>query len=509
MSKRQLKVKTELWRFPSIIYAAVLLSAYILIFPAQGYTAFRNFKFLIFAVLTSAFIVSEYLLRLEMRLVNAKDRAPAMKISLFEAFAAAYFLFTVISALLSEYGGTFRGNGRNDGVLTIALYAASCVILSRRLPPKRWLADVFGITMWVFCVIGLLQLYGLNPFGLFPAGYDFYDAGVYYSGQFWSTSGNADISAAILSLAAGAFAASAIKGGGHSARVLAPLALVVFSISELNVSAAVVALFAGLALMLPVVVCSGLELRRAFLAYGTAAIAFASGKLIVISDAAVKLSAGYVWLALLCAGIVLIALGTVPRKKLDGMNISAKKLRLILLLLVIAAMILGLAFIYFVPDPGSETLAQAHDLLHGKVSDKAGSSRIFIWKQVWQCILEKPFFGGGPDTLAFRGLEGFSRYNETIGQTVSAGIDAAHNEYLNIWVNQGVFALAAYLSLLAVSAVKWVRQPENTMCAVGGAAALLYAIQAFFGIASCISTPLFWLALALANTRSRSDRAKA
>lgn len=115
-------------------------------------------------------------------------------------------------------------------------------------------------------------------------------------------------------------------------------------------------------------------------------------------------------------------------------------------------MICGLALVYFVPDLGSTTLNEAHALLHGSVSDKAGSSRIFIWKQVWQCILEKPFFGGGPDTLAFRGLEGFSRYNETIGQTISVGIDTAHSEYLNIWVNQGLFALLA-ISLCSPSAL--------------------------------------------------------
>lgn len=31
--------------------------------------------------------------------------------------------------------------------------------------------------------------------------------------------------------------------------------------------------------------------------------------------------------------------------------------------------------------------------------------------------------------------------------------------------------------------------------------ALLYAIQAFFGISSCIVSPLFWLALAMVNNR--------
>lgn len=502
MNGKKAKKQIGIWRVPALAYAAVLLSAYVLAFPLRGYTVFKDFKFLFFALLASAFIASEYLLRLEMRLVSAKNRAPAMRINAFEAFAAAYVLFTAVSALLSRFDGTFWGNERCDGVFTIALYALSGIILARRLLPKVWLAAVFGAAVCVFCAIGLLQLYGLNPLGLFPDGYDFYDANVYYSGQFWSTAGNADISAAILALAAGAFAAILIKcGGRRAAAFFAPFALTVFSIAELNVSAAVAALFSGLALMLPVIVCSGAELRRALLCCGTAAAAFALGRLIVIGDHAVSLSTGAVWIALLCAGAVMLAAGIMLRSRLDGMKISGKKLRCILLCIVAAAIVCGLALVYFVPVPGSTALNEAHELLHGNVSDKAGSSRIFIWRQVWQCILEKPFFGGGPDTLAFRGLEGFSRYNEAIGRTVSVGIDAAHSEYLNIWVNQGLFALLAYLGLLTVSAVKWVKKPSSIPCAVGGAAALFYAVQALFGISSCVAAPLFWLALALVNLR--------
>lgn len=498
MSKAKLK-GPELWRWPALIYAALLLSVYVVIVPSGGYTEFKGFKYVLFAALTAAFIAGEYLLRLEMRLVGAKVLAPKFGVNAFELCVLAYVLFTAISALLSEYSGTLFGNERRDGFVTIALYGALCVVLSRSLAPKKWLAMVFGAAMCVFCVLGLLQLYGLNPLSLFPEGYDFYDAGVYYSSQFWSTAGNADISAALLCISAGIFAALLIKT--RAAWGYAPLVLTVFSISELNVSAAVLALFVGLAIALPVLVCSGAELRRAFAVYGAVAAAFALGRIIVFGRASLSLSFGTVWVALLCAGIILAAASLILRGRLDGAKLSAKKLRLILLCLVLAVFIFGLAFIYFAPDLGIEMLSQAQELLHGNVSDKAGSGRIFIWRQVGDCIKEKPIFGGGPDTLGQRGLEGFSRYNPAIGRVVSTSIDAAHNEYLNIWVNQGLLALLAYLALLGVSVVKWVRNPNDTVCAVCGAAALLYAIQAFFGISSCIVSPLFWLALAMVNRR--------
>lgn len=487
MSKAKLK-GPELWRWPALIYAALLLSVYVVIVPSGGYMEFKGFKYVLFAALTAAFIAGEYLLRLEMRLVGAKVLAPKFRVNAFELCVLAYVLFTAISALLSQYDGTLFGNERRDGFVTIALYGALCVVLSRSLAPKKWLAMVFGAAMCVFCALGLLQLYGLNPLSLFPEGYDFYDAGVYYSSQFWSTAGNADISAALL-----------IKT--QAAWGYAPLVLTVFSISELNVSAAVLALFVGLALALPVLVCSGAELRRAFAVYGAVAASFALGRIIVFGRASLSLSFGTVWVALLGAGIILAAASLLLRERLDGAKLNAKKLRLILLGIVLAAFIFGLAFIYFAPDLGIEMLLQAQELLHGNVSDKAGSGRIFIWRQVWDCIKEKPIFGGGSDTLGQRGLEGFSRYNPAVGYVVSSSIDAAHNEYLNIWVNQGLLALLAYLALLGVSVVKWIRNPNDTVCAVCGAAALLYAIQAFFGISSCIVSPLFWLALAMVNRR--------
>lgn len=498
MAKRKRR-KSDACRLPSAVYAALLLSAFILAVPSAGYAQFKAFKYTLFIVLGAAFIAAEFVVRLELRIVGAKLDLPRYKINSFEALALAYVLLTAVSALLSEYSGVFLGNGRRDGVLTIALYAAVCVLLSRRFAPKMWLAAVFGVTMSVFCVIGFLQLYGMNPLKLFLDGYDFYDAGVYYSSQFWSTTGNSDLSAALLCISAGIFAALLIKT--RAAWGYAPLVLTVFSISELDVSAAVLALFVGLALALPVLVCSGAELRRAFAVYGAVAASFALGRMIVFGRASMSLSFGTVWVALLCGGVVLIAASFALRAKLDGAQLSAKKLRLILLCLVLAAFIFGLAFIYFAPDLGIEMLSQAQDMLRGNASDDAGSGRIFIWRQVWDCIKEKPIFGGGPDTLGQRGLEGFSRYNPAIGRVVSTSIDAAHNEYLNIWVNQGLFALLAYLALLGVSVVKWVKNPDDTVCTVCGAAALLYAIQAFFGISSCIVSPLFWFALAMVNRR--------
>ncbi|MBQ7254353.1 MAG: O-antigen ligase family protein, partial [Bacteroidales bacterium] len=145
-------------------------------------------------------------------------------------------------------------------------------------------------------------------------------------------------------------------------------------------------------------------------------------------------------------------------------------------------------------------LYEASELMHGHWNDDFGSGRLYIWRNVLQLVPEHPLFGGGPDTLGLRTDAAFERYDETLDLLIHSSIDTAHNEYLNILVNQGAIALAFYLAALAASAVRWVRHStENPVVAISGCAILGYCIQAFFGISSPISTPFFWMALAFLN----------
>ena len=89
---------------------------------------------------------------------------------------------------------------------------------------------------------------------------------------------------------------------------------------------------------------------------------------------------------------------------------------------------------------------------------------------------------------------------------IQTGIDAAHNEYLNILANQGVFALLFWLGTLICSAVRFVcRGGQEMHVLICGSAVLGYCVQAFFGISMCISAPFFVLAWALLENRTTAD----
>lgn len=141
---------------------------------------------------------------------------------------------------------------------------------------------------------------------------------------------------------------------------------------------------------------------------------------------------------------------------------------------------------------------EASVLLHGRWDDAFGSGRLYIWRSVWPLVPQRLWFGGGPDTLGLRTGAAFTRWNEDLGMTVRAAVDAAHNEYLGVLVNQGILALGCLLALLGALALRWVREaPRDPVIAACGGGALCYCIQAFFGVSSPISTPYLWLALGL------------
>lgn len=174
-----------------------------------------------------------------------------------------------------------------------------------------------------------------------------------------------------------------------------------------------------------------------------------------------------------------------------------KKTRLIIIFLLILLIALCLFFVYS-HDFSNDTLHEAHELLNGRWDSSFGSGRVYIWSSVMEKASNRFFFGYGPDTMILTGIEPFQRYDETIGKTIISLIDTAHNEYLNVLFHQGVFALFAFLCIIAISLTGWVKKaPTSVPAAICGCGVLCYCIQAFFGISQVITSPFFWVLLAL------------
>jgi O-antigen ligase len=139
----------------------------------------------------------------------------------------------------------------------------------------------------------------------------------------------------------------------------------------------------------------------------------------------------------------------------------------------------------------------------------AGNSmaeRIWIWRGVVPMIAAKPWTGWGPDTM----YEAFPRYQAPGKAKVfppNIVIDRAHNDYLQVAVDSGLPALAAYAWLLLAALAAGVRAWRGATdprvralllgCLAGG---LAYWIELGVNIAMPASAPhaWFWLGALLA-----------
>lgn len=162
--------------------------------------------------------------------------------------------------------------------------------------------------------------------------------------------------------------------------------------------------------------------------------------------------------------------------------------RLRLLAGLAASLLLLLAAVYFLP--GSGLWHEAHTVLHGQLTDTLGSGRVYIWRNTLALLPDRLLLGGGPDTLGQRMTAVFTRVLPD-GTVLTREIDCAHNEYLNMLLNQGLPALLAYLGALVCSLTGFLQQ-NSTAAAVTGSAVLCYLIQAFFGIAMPANAALYW-----------------
>jgi len=477
------------------VYFSVLVSVFLLVVPVGGYEAIGVFKYRLFLGVCLSYCVIVVLFRLQLAIVGIEPIGGVgvwvRKMDLSAKLLLLMLLLIVVSAVLSRYGGVFVGAFRQEGMLTYSIYILSCVFVAKYLNPKRWMLWFLGICVVLFCAISFIQLAGANPFVLFPRGHNFYSAGAYFPERFIGTIGNVGLAGAFLSLVAGVFAMAVIKSPGFKECLLLaiPLFLVVWLIFALAVDAAILAVSAGFLLMLPIAIIGKQSLAKALFGISIALAAIAAARL---SPSPLMLSAIF---AIFAAGV----------SKIDFFDkIPIKWYRAGSVGFVLIAIFASIVFVLRGSHDYGSMLYEASQILRGNWDDSFGSARVYIWRNVVeQMQFRNLLFGTGPDTLGHWPIAPFGGFCEEQGIWMLTHIDAAHNEYLHMLATIGLLPLLCYLLVLAIAAIHWWREPQNTAAAIAGAGVLFYCIQAFFGISMPITAPFFWACLAILISKER------
>lgn len=255
-------------------------------------------------------------------------------------------------------------------------------------------------------------------------------------------------------------------------------------------------------------------------------IAFASFKFmgicrLVFSEAAVKIDAIsvfvsesiFTWVVL----AVLIGLYVIAKivLKLDNeaeckIDISKYKIiRVVFLGIIIAALIAGIIYIYLnTTGKLPENLSSDNNYLVFDIH--WGNNRGVSWKAavytLVHCDIMRKLFGAGPDcfaSLVYSFRESADTINSIFGENTI--LTCCHNEWLNVFVNEGILGGVAYIGLF-VCAIRRYMKSANVYPEVFAVAMAIvgYMCHNFFCYQQIICTPTIFLLMGCAEALIRN-----
>lgn len=144
-----------------------------------------------------------------------------------------------------------------------------------------------------------------------------------------------------------------------------------------------------------------------------------------------------------------------------------------------------------------KTKNETVEIAKGHVDDYYGTRRIKIWKETLKIVPKYMVHGAGIDNFFYA----FGKKPLIIKYYM---YDKAHNEYLQILLTEGIFALISYLLFyLSVFLIGYKNNHKKNIYLVLPVVA--YLIQAFFNISVVEAAPIFFMSLGLLIDRNDKD----
>ena len=143
-----------------------------------------------------------------------------------------------------------------------------------------------------------------------------------------------------------------------------------------------------------------------------------------------------------------------------------------------------------------KTKNQTVEIAKGNIDDNYGSNRIFIWKNTLKAVPENIINGVGIDNFYYA----FGKKPLTMKGWY---FDKAHNEYLQILICEGIFALISYLLFFGWITIKGTinNYKEKEIYLI--LPVIGYLVQAFFNISIIEVAPFFYISLGLLSERKK------
>lgn len=493
------------WEKLSHWFALILLLIFPLLSGVEGYYNITATKFDIFKWLAVVFVIVCGLvlagLYMEKKLLRARTAEGKQRLTLPQILMLAFILWSVLSAILSEYpfADVWQGQGRSEGLVGVLLYGAVFLLMS------FWgeYSDRFPVALAVMAVVQgvmmLMQIGGSTI--LYPEGMNYANTG------FLGTTGNVDCVAGIVSIVVPALACGYVLLSTKWRYLCLPgFAMFLYVQLFINVDTGKIALAAAVVFALPFLLTERRHIADTLRLGALAAVVFAMHKALTFTRTVEATTVAFAmgkasWLMLAVAIILLVVAGFLywRDKKTEGkpLPVKAKTIRIAVAAIEAVAIVAAVIFLYTYSGE-HRLLVEISQILHGQLSDSAGTGRGIVWKNCIAFICETPIIGSGPGTFAAR----HEPFNTT------QYFDLAHNDFLQIGVCQGLVGLVLYVAFLVSLAVRALRTaPRCPQIVIFGGAAVGYLVYTFFVFSIGIVSPLFWVMAGIMDKMVRQSEA--
>lgn len=468
------------WERLSQLFAIVLLSVFPLIMSEGGYANINDDKFRAFKAMTLVYLVCAALLWLlclkDKSLYQARKQKCPQTLSVAQVAVLLYALWGGICALVSTEQDLWIGFRRNEGVLSMLLYAAVFLGLSLWGEYSDYLLPALSVMAIAQAVLSLSQVWGNTA--LYPEGYS------YASLPYIGTIGNIDLVSGLITLVLPVLACGFILLETRFRYVMLTAAALLFALQvNIDVDSGKIGLAVSLALSLPFL-CS--ERKRMVRTLYALAVLFAVGGLSRYFAPDAVLTSSSRTLLFLLAALVFAGVGFFLSKKNTAFSKDPRTIRIMVVALELAAVI-GFIVYLFLYSGNNRLLWDAREFLHGRLDDRAGSGRGLIWKATVQLINDHPIFGCGPG--------GFARSLAPYYDHISYGkwVDVAHNDFLHIGACSGYVGLFFYLVFVVSLATRTLKNIERCpLLLIFASAMAAYLAHSFFSFSVPEISPLYW-----------------
>lgn len=525
----------------SRIYVLFVVAVYPLYVGFEGYNDIVASKARLYWTVSLIFIIvfSLFYTAYELGKIGKKkelNRVRIWKRLNVSDYALIVFLFVLtLSCIFSEYQDMvwLGWPNRQDGWLSYFCMIVTFFIVSHWYRPQQLDFTIMAAGSSLVCMIGFLQYYGFDFLKLFPYTGKRYTLDEIEGGKsivsgftinFRTTIGNIDFVSAYVCIAIILFGILYIRTKQNVRFFYLLTSVMNFILMIISkADAGKIAVLGALVLLIPYWIIKNNCIAKLFIMVSCYGIFYFLHYWILINivfpgwDETISpyednslplyditLKQNFISppiYEILTISIILLAIGLVVMflKRESFLNLkSMQKIGVGILAVIIVGGVVGVE-IFGKKLPEHNIIHEAREVMHGNLDDSFGSQRLFIWKRAIARVPHISPLGTGSDTFYY--AFGKNNQNES-SEKIRVIFDKAHNDFIQIMLCNGIFALAAYLVFLISMAVFSIKKAfTDPFILITFGASLAYVIQSFFGIDTIIVTPIFWIMMAIIRQR--------